>query len=152
MSSFSSSISSFTSAVPVNIKHPLSQMMYSPSYLRNENRLTQEALAEKCHVSRQAIAKWENGDSVPGLDKLCFLAELYNVSLDELVGKKAIDKYSRLLNLVKENIVTDIPINENDEISAIVSRYLMFVQSVDLSAEDKLRGLQEIFLKENISK
>lgn len=127
-------------------------MMYSPSYLRNENRLTQEALAEKCHVSRQAIAKWENGDSVPGLDKLCFLAELYNVSLDELVGKKAIDKYSRLLNLVKENIVTDIPINENDEISAIVSRYLMFVQSVDLSAEDKLRGLQEIFLKENISK
>jgi len=121
-------------------------------YLRNENRLTQEELAEKCYVSRQAIAKWENGDSVPGLDKLCFLAELYNVSLDELVGKKAIDKYARLLDLVKENIVTDIPINEDDEISAIVSRYLIFVQSIGLSAEDKLRGLQEIFPKENISK
>lgn len=115
--------------------------------LRNENRLTQEELAEKCYVSRQAIAKWESGDSVPGLDKLCYLAELYNVSLDEIVGRKPIDKYARLMNLIRDNAAEDIPQNEEDEISAIVSRYLMFVETLDLSAEDKLRGLNEIFLK-----
>lgn len=118
-------------------------------YFRNENRLTQEELAEKCYVSRQAIAKWEGGDSVPGLDKLCFLAELYNVSLDELVGRKPIDKFSRFIAFMRDNIVDDIPKNEDDEISAIVTRYLLFVQGLDISAEDRLRGLQEIFLKES---
>lgn len=50
--------------------------------------LSQEELAEKCEISRQAIAKWENGESVPTIEKLIFLADFFEVTLDELVGRK----------------------------------------------------------------
>ena len=54
--------------------------------LRKMHQLTQEALAEKVGVTRQAIAKWEAGDSVPDLQTGRKLAEVLNVSLDELVS------------------------------------------------------------------
>jgi AbrB family looped-hinge helix DNA binding protein len=50
------------------------------------HQLTQEALAEQIGVTRQAIAKWEAGDSVPDLQTGQKLAEVLNVSLDELVS------------------------------------------------------------------
>ncbi len=46
---------------------------------------TQESVAEKINVSRQSIAKWEQGETTPDLDSLIKLANLYNVSLDNLV-------------------------------------------------------------------
>lgn len=54
--------------------------------LRKFNRLTQEQLAEKIGVTRQAIAKWEAGDTVPDLDKCKALAEIFGVSLDDLAN------------------------------------------------------------------
>lgn len=45
-------------------------------------------MAEKIGVSRQTIAKWENGDSIPDLENSNRIAELFNVSLDELVNYK----------------------------------------------------------------
>lgn len=54
--------------------------------LRKYNRLTQEQLAEKIGVTRQAIAKWEAGDTVPDLDKCKALAEIFGVSLDDLAN------------------------------------------------------------------
>ena len=54
--------------------------------LRKMHQLTQEALAEKIGVTRQAVAKWESGDSVPDLQTGRKLAEVLNVSLDELVS------------------------------------------------------------------
>lgn len=53
-------------------------------YLRRENNMTQEELAEKSGVSRQAIQKWETGQSVPTIDNLVKLSELFNVTLDYL--------------------------------------------------------------------
>lgn len=50
--------------------------------------LTQEELAEQLDISRQAISKWENGESVPDADKLVRLGEVLGVSLDELAGKE----------------------------------------------------------------
>ena len=47
--------------------------------------LTQEKLAEKCDVSRQAVTKWESGESEPSIDKLIALSEIFDVSIDELV-------------------------------------------------------------------
>ncbi len=64
--------------------------------LRHQKDMSQEELAEKCQVSRQAIAKWESGENIPTLDKLVFLADLYQLSLDELVGRRKIDKYEKL--------------------------------------------------------
>lgn len=55
------------------------------SSLRKKADMTQEALAEKCDVSRQAVAKWECGESIPDIYKLSQIATIFNVSLEELV-------------------------------------------------------------------
>lgn len=56
---------------------------------RKEAGLTQEQLAEKCEVSRQAVTKWESGISEPSIAKLIRLSEIFSVSIDTLVnGKK----------------------------------------------------------------
>ena len=47
--------------------------------------LTQEQLAEALNVSRQSVSKWETGQSVPDLDKIIRMADLFGVSVDELV-------------------------------------------------------------------
>lgn len=54
--------------------------------LRKLNQLTQEELAEKVGVTRQAVAKWESGESEPSLDKCKLLAEAFNVSIDDLAN------------------------------------------------------------------
>ena len=53
--------------------------------LRRLAGLSQEALAEKLDVSRQTLAKWESGESVPDVLRCDALAELFNVSLDDLL-------------------------------------------------------------------
>lgn len=52
---------------------------------RRNAGLTQEGLAEKLDVSRQAVSKWERSESSPDTDNLIALAHLYGVSLDELL-------------------------------------------------------------------
>ena len=53
--------------------------------LRTQLGLSQEELAEQLAVSRQSVSKWETGQSVPDLDKLIKLADLFQISVDELV-------------------------------------------------------------------
>lgn len=55
-------------------------------YYRKKAGLSQEALAAKVGVSRQAVSKWEVGDTVPELDKLVALARSFGVTTDELLG------------------------------------------------------------------
>ena len=54
--------------------------------LRIYNKYTQEDIAEKLGVSRQSVAKWENGESMPDINKCMDLAKLYDVTLDDLVS------------------------------------------------------------------
>ncbi|MBP3809744.1 MAG: helix-turn-helix domain-containing protein [Clostridiales bacterium] len=54
--------------------------------LRKFHGMTQEDLADKVGVTRQAVAKWESGESVPDLEKSRLLAEAFGVSLDDLVN------------------------------------------------------------------
>lgn len=53
--------------------------------LRKEKGFSQEQLAEKIGVSRQAVSKWERSEASPDTDNLIMLARLYEVSLDELL-------------------------------------------------------------------
>ena len=53
--------------------------------LRKMNHMSQEELAEKVNVSRQTLSKWETGESVPDLEKCKLLAEIFRVTLDDLV-------------------------------------------------------------------
>lgn len=53
--------------------------------LRKNKNYSQEELAEKCGVSRQAISKWEAGTTLPETEKLIALSNLFNVSVDVLI-------------------------------------------------------------------
>lgn len=55
---------------------------------RLAHRLSQEQVAERLGISRQAVAKWEGNQTSPSAENLLALAALYQVSLDELVGRK----------------------------------------------------------------
>ncbi len=61
----------------------ISERLYE---LRRKAGLSQEELAEKIGVSRQAVGKWENGASVPELEKLLSLSEFYGIGIGELIG------------------------------------------------------------------
>lgn len=71
--------------------------------LRHRRGLSQEQLADQLGVSRQAISKWEGGQSTPELEKLMAISKFFNISLDELTGELS-DKTS----VVEEKIVEEI--------------------------------------------
>ncbi len=80
--------------------------------LRKEHGYSQEELAAELGVSRQAISKWECGESSPDTDNLIALAKVYNVSLDELLGNPVRPSKE------KEEEVTEVEVvdkTENDE-------------------------------------
>lgn len=54
--------------------------------LRKLKKMTQEDIAERIGVTRQAVAKWEAGETMPDLDKSKLLAEIFDVSLDDLAN------------------------------------------------------------------
>lgn len=56
------------------------------SQLRAKSGLSQDQLAEKVFVTRQAVSRWENGDTVPGVETLKLLSKLFEVSINTLLG------------------------------------------------------------------
>ncbi|MBQ1565774.1 MAG: helix-turn-helix transcriptional regulator [Clostridia bacterium] len=66
--------------------------------LRKEKGLTQEQLAEKVGVSAQAVSKWENDVSCPDITLLPLLADLFDVSVDELLGVKPVEPHVIILD------------------------------------------------------
>lgn len=57
--------------------------------LRKQNNMSQEQLADKLGVSRQAVSKWESGSSIPDMEKMMQLCKILNCSLDDLVDDGA---------------------------------------------------------------
>lgn len=61
-------------------------------FYRKKNQLTQDDIAEACNVTRQAVSKWENGESLPTVDNLYVLSRLLHTSVDDiLIGEKERD-------------------------------------------------------------
>lgn len=54
--------------------------------LRTKNGLSQDALAEKLYVTRQAVSRWETGETVPNTETLKLLSNLFDVSINTLLG------------------------------------------------------------------
>lgn len=54
--------------------------------LRTKSGLSQDALAEKVYVTRQAVSRWETGETVPGTETLKLLSKLFDVSINTLLG------------------------------------------------------------------
>ena len=54
--------------------------------LRKKSGLSQEELAEKVYVTRQAVSRWENGETVPNTETLKLLSRVFDVSINTLLG------------------------------------------------------------------
>lgn len=80
--------------------------------LRKKNNLSQEELAEKIGISRQAVSKWERAEASPDTDNLILLSRLYGVSLDELLKTES-EPVTGDISLKKEDYgFTDEPVRE----------------------------------------
>ena len=55
--------------------------------MRTERAITQEQLAKKLNISLKTVSHWETGYTEPSISQLIAIADLYSVSLDELVGR-----------------------------------------------------------------
>ena len=58
---------------------------------RRERNLTQNEIADRLNISAQAVSKWENDLTSPDIETLIKLSEIFNISVDELVGRKSSD-------------------------------------------------------------
>lgn len=121
--------------------------------LRKIKNYSQEDLADKLQVSRQAVSKWESGTGFPETEKLISICDLFDCSMDELVkGKISIDsnsekeEYDSFINKFGKNIsiaimliligtillLTIIGFNENNNMFGIVVLLIFVVFSVPI--------------------
>ena len=110
--------------------------------LRKRDGYSQEWLAEKLGVSRQAVAKWEAGGATPELSKLIALADLFDVSLDRLAGRKETD-----LAALKERIteLSDRCVRELDcDVTPMIRRYLEFMEELSLPSDRIVEELSRL--------
>ena len=59
--------------------------------LRKLNGYSQEQIAEKIDISRQAYAKWESGATIPDIEKAALLAKVYGITLDSLIKTESVE-------------------------------------------------------------
>ena len=67
--------------------------------LRKANEMTQQQLAEKLIVTPQAVSRWEKGETEPDADTMIKIAEIFNVSLDELISGDCASKSPQNINV-----------------------------------------------------
>ena len=104
------------------------------SFLRHKNGYTLETLAEIMSVSRQTIAKWEIGDSLPDIINCARLASLYKISLDELVYKPLRDLTANDFSPKHDRVCGVVEISPEGNINMPDSVMEMF----DINAGDKI--------------
>ena len=83
--------------------------------MRKDRGLSQEELAEKLGISRQAVSKWERAEASPDTDNLLTLAQLYGVSLDELLGHTPTVSYNDGEQSARANRGTKTGNNDSSE-------------------------------------
>lgn len=75
--------------------------------IRMEKKFSQEDVAKKMNISRQAISKWENDKTEPDLKSLKMISELYEISLDELLVSEDKDVCEKTENPVPKTTIFD---------------------------------------------
>ena len=85
--------------------------------LRNIHGFSQEEIAGKIGISRQAYAKWENGSTVPDVEKCSLLASVYQTTIDALVRTEKVEGIGVLPPApIGKNIWGSVTINERGQI------------------------------------
>lgn len=107
--------------------------------LRKENNLSQEQLADKIGVSRQAVSKWESGSSYPDMDKMIQICSILNCTLEDLLDD----------GTIKESKTSNTTNNKNnfnnylqDFLTFITKSYNMFCS---MTFKEKIKFLLEMF-------
>lgn len=85
-------------------------------YLRTRNGMSQEVLADKLLVSRQAVSKWESGVTLPETDKLIAISDMFKVSLDYLL---------------KEDSKNHKKSHSTENLDRVILRFLGSAQDID---------------------
>lgn len=85
--------------------------------LRNIHGFSQEEVAEKIEISRQAYAKWESGKTIPDIEKCSKLADLYGVTIDSLIKTEQLEDGKVILPAPKgKNVWGSVVINERGQV------------------------------------
>ncbi len=105
--------------------------------LRKQNNLSQELLADKLGVSRQAVSKWEQGSSYPDMEKMIAMCKILNCTLEDLLDDGAIGNNTNNSNSNKFNFTNYL----NDFLKFITRMYNMFLA---MSFKDKIKCILEM--------
>ena len=85
--------------------------------LRNIHGFSQEEIAEKINISRQAYAKWEKGMTIPDIEKCSLLAKVYGTTIDSLIETETAEGIGMIPPPPKgKNIWGSVTINERGQI------------------------------------
>lgn len=104
--------------------------------LRKKNGWSQEELANKMDVSRQAVSKWECAQAIPDLDKLVQLGKLFGVTIDYLLKD----------NIENKEFTEDIPKPSTKRISIDKSNnYKLLKEAEDSLSEKQKRRLEKVY-------
>ena len=103
--------------------------------LRTKRSMTQEQLAEKIGVSRKSVSKWETDSAIPDIEKLKLLAEIFEVSITELLGMeceedtKRKDEKERIEHCQKEikKWMKSLKITKNESCQPMVARLQCYI-------------------------
>ncbi|MBR1377168.1 MAG: helix-turn-helix transcriptional regulator [Bacilli bacterium] len=103
--------------------------------IRKDNNLSQEELADKLNVSRQAVSKWESGQAYPEMDKVLQICKMFNLNIDDLLNKDI-----REVNEVKES---------KTNINKYIDDFLGYVtKTVNVFSSMKIRGIIKCLLEQ----
>jgi AbrB family looped-hinge helix DNA binding protein len=102
--------------------------------LRRLRRMTQEDIAEKLGVSRQSVAKWEAGETVPDLEKCRMIADIFDVSLDDLANYEPEENHGLGLPPKGKHLFGMVTVGDKGQIVIPADARKLF----NISAGDKL--------------
>lgn len=104
--------------------------------LRDKAGISQMSLAHQLDVSRQAVSRWESGDTTPSMDKLKALAKIYDVSLDWLCSEadEPYENKEKSESIVKRTVI----------VCAVVLAALIFACVVFVKARQKAKSIDEL--------
>ena len=124
--------------------------------LRSQYGLTQTMFADAMHVSFQAVSNWERGNTMPDISKLPELAEIFHISVDELLNGKAplveavlndtIDEYMEEGNVTEQEIADTLPLLKPEQAEEIVEKaditsFVNLLSLIPFMDEDTLRDI-----------
>ena len=101
--------------------------------IRTNNKITQQQMADKLGISRQAISNWENDRNLPDIEMLITIAQVFNITLDELI-LGGIDMNNMTEKLIKDG-------SENNKIKMNLSGIKIGISLITLGIITYLVGI-----------